>query len=95
MDQGRWDEAEKLQVDVINTRKEIFGSDHPNTLLSMSNLAFTYENQGKWYEAEKLQVDVMNALNAKLVLDHQDTLISMASLALTLLRSPSVALVLH
>jgi hypothetical protein len=59
--QGRWDEAEKLQVDVMNARKAKLGSDHPDTLTSMANLASTYWNQGRWDEAEKLQVDVMNA----------------------------------
>jgi hypothetical protein len=80
---GSWDEAEKLQVDVMNARKTKLGSDHPDTLTSMANLASTYRNQGRWDEAEKLQVDVMNARKTKLGSDHPHTLTSMANLAST------------
>ena len=50
--QGRWDEAEKLEVDVMNAFKAKLGSDHPHTLISMGNLASTYWNQGRLDEAE-------------------------------------------
>jgi hypothetical protein len=38
--QGRWDDAEKLEVQVVETRKTKLGADHPSTLTSMANLAF-------------------------------------------------------
>ncbi len=60
--QGRWDEAEKLEMDVMNVRKTKFGSDHPDTLTSMYNLASTYMKQERWDEAEKLNMNVMNVL---------------------------------
>ena len=72
--QGRWDEAEKLEVNVMNARKAKLGSDHPYTLTSIANLTCTYRNQGRWDEAERLEVDVMNARKAKLGSDHPDTL---------------------
>ena len=81
--QGRWDKAEKLEVDVMNAFKAKLGLDHPHTLTSMGNLASTYWNQGRWDEAEKLEVDVMNAFKAKLGSDHPHTLISMGNLAFT------------
>jgi hypothetical protein len=65
----------------MNARKTKLGSDHPDTLTSMANLASTYRNQGRWDEAEKLEVDVMNARKTKLGSDHPDTLTSMANLA--------------
>jgi len=40
--QGRWEEAEKLQVDVVDSFKERLGMDHPSTLNSMAHLASTY-----------------------------------------------------
>ena len=80
---GSWDEAEKLQMDVMNASKTRLGSDHPFTLSSMANLAATYRKQGRWDEAEKLQMDVMNARKTKLGLDHPDTLTSMGNLAST------------
>src|SRR6266550_1981912 len=73
--QGRWDEAEKLEMDVMNESKRKLGLDHPDTLTSMANLASTYRDQGRWDEAEKLQMDVMNARKTKLGLDHPDTLV--------------------
>jgi Tetratricopeptide repeat len=38
---GRWNEAEKLQVDVVELRKRLLGAEHPDTLLSMANLTAT------------------------------------------------------
>ena len=55
-DQGRWNEAEKLQVVVMETMKRILGDKHPDMLYSMANLAATYRSQGHWNEAERLQV---------------------------------------
>jgi ankyrin repeat protein len=80
--QGRLDETEMLEVDIMNARKAKLGSDHLDTLTSMANLALTYSNQGRWDEAEKLEVDIMNAKKAKLGSDHLGTLASMANLAL-------------
>lgn len=80
---GRWEEAGKLEMQVIETRKTSFGDDHPSTLSSMANLASTYWNQGRWYEAEQLEVQVMKIRRTKLGEDRPDTLTSMASLAFT------------
>lgn len=40
--QGRWTEAEKLQVQVLKTRKRVLRVEHSHTLTSMHNLAKTY-----------------------------------------------------
>ena len=45
--QGRWKEAEELQVQVIKISKRMLGEEHPFTLSSMVNLAATYRNQGR------------------------------------------------
>ncbi len=45
--QGRWEEAEKLEVQVMETRKTKLGADHPDTLTSINNLASTYRSQGQ------------------------------------------------
>ena len=44
--QGRRNEAEQLEVQVVNMRKKHLGAEHPDTLTSMANLASTYWNQG-------------------------------------------------
>ncbi|KAJ5184564.1 hypothetical protein N7472_009404 [Penicillium cf. griseofulvum] len=81
--QGRWEEAEQLQVQVMETNKTKLGEDHPYTLSSMANLASTYTNQGRWEEAEQLQVQVMETSKRILGEDHPNTLSSMANLAFT------------
>ena len=49
--QGRWDTAEELGVQVMEMSKKKLGADHPNTLTSMANLAITLESQGRDTEA--------------------------------------------
>jgi tetratricopeptide (TPR) repeat protein len=45
--QGRWTEAEEIDVQVIKTSRRVLGEEHPETLRSMGNLASTYRNQGR------------------------------------------------
>jgi hypothetical protein len=45
--QGRWKEAEELEVQVIETRKRVLGEEHPSTLNAISNLAFTLNSQNR------------------------------------------------
>jgi len=80
---GRYEEAEELFVQVMETRKTKLGADHPDTLTSMANLASTYRNQGRWDDAEKLEVQVVETSKTKLGADHPNTLTSMANLAST------------
>jgi hypothetical protein len=58
--QGRWNEAEQLEIQVMDMRKKLLGAEHPDTLLSMGNLASTYWNQGRWNEAEQLLIQVID-----------------------------------
>ncbi|RYN82566.1 hypothetical protein AA0119_g13410 [Alternaria tenuissima] len=81
---GRYKEAEELQVQVMQGRKRVLDDEHPSMLSSMANLASTYWNQGRWDEAEKLDVQVMETRKTKLGADHPDTLTSMSNLAFTL-----------
>jgi len=87
-EQGRWKEAETLQVVVMEKRKQVLGDDHPDTLTSMANLASTYRKQGHWKEAETLEVVVMEKRKQVLGDDHPDTLASMANLASTYWNHP-------
>jgi Tetratricopeptide repeat len=79
--QGRWNEAEQPQLQVIDTRKKLLGAEHPKTLTSMSNLASTYGKQGRWNEVEQLEVQVMDMKKKLLGAEHPYTLTSMANLA--------------
>ena len=81
--QGRWKEAEELQVQVMETTKRVLGVEHPDTLISITNLASTYWNQGRWKEAEDLEVQVMETTQRVLGVEYPDTLISITNLAST------------
>ncbi|KAI1666456.1 AAA superfamily ATPase [Pyrenophora tritici-repentis] len=80
---GRYEEAEELQVQVMQARKRVLGDEHSDTLSSMASLASTYWKQGRWKEAEELQVQVMQARKRVLSDEHPATLISMGNLSLT------------
>jgi tetratricopeptide (TPR) repeat protein len=81
--QGRWPEAEELEVQVLETSKQMLGLEHPDTLTRMADLASTYWNQGRWTEAEKLEVEVLEISKRVLGVEHPDTLTRMANLAST------------
>ncbi|PKS05676.1 hypothetical protein jhhlp_008196 [Lomentospora prolificans] len=79
-DQGRWDEAEKLFVQVMETRKLKLGDDHPSTLTSMANLAFTWKAQGRLTDALSLMRSCASSQQRTLGLRHPHTLSSLAAL---------------
>jgi len=81
--QGRFEIACTRRIAAFEMNQKIFGSEHPDTLISMGNLAATYRNQGRWDEAEELEVQVMKTSLRVLKAEHPDTLISMANLAAT------------
>ena len=57
--QGRWKEAEGLDVQVMEMRLRVLGDELPYTLTSMNNLTSTFWNQEQWKEAEELFVQAM------------------------------------
>jgi tetratricopeptide (TPR) repeat protein len=56
-EQKRWEEAEKLELQVVEARKRVLGPEHPDTLTSMHNLAYTYMGQGRRREAKQLEAE--------------------------------------
>jgi tetratricopeptide (TPR) repeat protein len=80
---GRYNEAEELFVQVMETFKRVLGEEHPSTMSSMANLASTYRNQGRWKEAKELEMQVMETRKRVLGEEHPSTLSSMANLAST------------
>ena len=57
--QGKWKEAEALQVVVMEKSKQLLGDEHPDTLRSIGNHARTYQNQGRLADAEILNTLMM------------------------------------
>jgi hypothetical protein len=76
-------EAEELEVQVMETKKRVLGVEHPDTVVSISNLAWTYRNRGRWKEAEELLVQVVEMRKMELGVEHPNTLTSMDKLTLT------------
>jgi tetratricopeptide (TPR) repeat protein len=81
--QGRSDEAEKLEVEVLELSKNVLREKHPDTILAMANLAATWWQQGRSDKAEKLQVEVLELRKKVLGEKHPDTVTAMANLAVT------------
>jgi hypothetical protein len=79
---GRRDEAEELEVQMMETRKVELGAEHPDTLTSVNHLTYTWK-AGRRDEAEELEVQVMETCKMKLGADHPDTLTSMNHLTYT------------
>jgi hypothetical protein len=78
--QGRWKEAEELQVQVMQTRKRVLGDEHPDTLTSMNNLAITLELQSRHKEALAL-IDLCFQSRRKVLGEqHPDTQSSLSAL---------------
>ncbi|KAE8132449.1 violaceus kinesin [Aspergillus pseudotamarii] len=78
---GRWKEAEELQLQVIELRKQVLGPEHPSTLTSMGNMAAIYWGQGRWKKAEELEIQVIELRKQVLGSEHPDTLTSIGNLA--------------
>lgn len=81
--QGRWDLAEQIQVDVLNVAQRTLGKEDLVTLASISNLGLTYQSQGRWKKAEELFTELMETCSRLLGQEHPDTLSSMNNLAIT------------
>ena len=58
--QGRWKEAEELEVKVMEARTRVLGDEHPDTLTAMANLGSTYLDQGQLEEIESPDSPVLD-----------------------------------
>jgi hypothetical protein len=57
--QGRLNDAEQLELQVLGLYKEVLGEKHPDTILTMTNLAATWQKQGRFDEARQLEADAL------------------------------------
>jgi hypothetical protein len=79
--QGRWQDAKKLQVQVMQTFKKIQSQEHPDTITSMENLALTYLSLGQLVEAEQLLIQVVDGTRKTLGVNHPSTVEAIRGLA--------------
>ena len=83
---GRLDEAEELYRKALGIRRRILGNEHPNTLLSMNNLATVLQrNKDKWSEAEALFREAVAIQRTKPSENRYNLLLALTNLG-TLLR---------
>ncbi|KAK2591134.1 hypothetical protein QQS21_011172 [Conoideocrella luteorostrata] len=82
-DQGRYNEAEEPEVQVMETYEKNLGQDHDLTTRSKFGLSSTLWYKGEQDAAAALQVEVMETLKKKLGEKHPDTLSAMGQLAVT------------
>ena len=68
-------------MQIIETRKRVFGEEHPSTITSIASLASIYRDQGRWKEAKGLGLQVMEIRKRILGEEHLSTITSIASLA--------------
>eukprot|EP00457_Paulinella_chromatophora_P000829 gb/GEZN01000829.1/.p1 GENE.gb/GEZN01000829.1/~~gb/GEZN01000829.1/.p1 ORF type:complete len:1062 (+),score=199.70 gb/GEZN01000829.1/:200-3385(+) len=79
--QGKFSEAERFSRLVLKRKEASLGATHPDTLLSMNNLAMLLKTQGKFSEAEPLYRRALEGSETNLGVTHADTLLSMNNLA--------------
>jgi len=77
---GRFNEAEELFVQVMETWKKVLGEEHPDTLLSMNNQAFTWQRYGRRADALKLMEECVLLCTRILGANHLNTLSSFSTL---------------
>ena len=75
MDQGKFAEAEPYYREALEKRRRVLGEEHPDTLVSINNMATLLEKQGRLDEAELLQRALLRKFGApsiilRLVLDN-------------------------
>lgn len=56
---GSWHKAAAIKKKVLEKTKWIFGNEHLNTILAMSNFASTLKDQGKLKEAAAMFREVL------------------------------------
>jgi tetratricopeptide (TPR) repeat protein/predicted Ser/Thr protein kinase len=80
-DLGLYPEAAKQLEAALDLRRRVLGPEHPDTLLSMHQLAMVYVNEGKFPQAEALLSETVQIRRAVSGPEHIDTIRAMNNLA--------------
>jgi len=83
-ERGAYGLAETLYRCGWGTTRRVLGSEHPDTLTIMSNLAATLSDQGDLEGAREMEEEVLEIKRQILGSEHPDTLTIMSNLAVTL-----------
>jgi tetratricopeptide (TPR) repeat protein len=90
-DTGLLEESRKLHEETLRGRRRVLGPAHPDTLISMNNLAATLQSQNRNAEAQKLYEEVIDIRERTLGRDHPSTLLSIKNLAVILMNQGQLA----
>jgi tetratricopeptide (TPR) repeat protein len=71
--QGKDEQAEEIYRQVLKLMEKVLGKEHPDTLMSMFNLAYVLSNQKRFSEAEALYQRALNGYGKTLASDHPTT----------------------
>jgi serine/threonine protein kinase/tetratricopeptide (TPR) repeat protein len=89
--QGRLEDAEKLQRQVLDSELRVLGPQSLETVDNQGNLAAMLDDKGEHAEAEKLNREVLEAKRRLLGPQSRQTLAAMDNLAINLARSGKLA----
>ncbi|MEM8560053.1 MAG: tetratricopeptide repeat protein [Bacteroidota bacterium] len=78
---ARWSVLQPLREDILSILEAEVGIDHPATLSSMNNLAYTLQMRGALNDAKPVFHLVLSRRIALLGKDHHDTLLSLSNYA--------------
>jgi tetratricopeptide (TPR) repeat protein len=84
---GNYALAETVAREAMVLGERVLGKDHPQTLLSVNNLAALYQAQGRYGEAEPLYVRALQTSERVLGKDHPDTLTTHLNLVVVLINT--------
>jgi len=88
---GLYPPAEPLLKRGLAVGERVLGPEHPDTLVSVNNLALLFESQGNYADAEPLYRRALETSERVLGPEHPDTLASMNNLAVLLVRKGDTA----
>ena len=80
---GKYEDAERLQIEVLRLRSSLLGAEHPDTIFAMGNLANTQHSLEKYADAEKLQIEVLDLGNRIFGEEHPKTITAAHNPAIT------------
>ncbi len=78
---GQYREAEPLRTRYLAICERVLGTEHPDTLGALNNLAILYWKQGKYEQAEPLYRRALDTYERVLGPEHPDTLSTVNNLA--------------
>ena len=80
VDAGRYEEAIPIQKKLVEIATRTLGSEHPQTALTLSNLAFFYGRVGDHAKAETLYRQAIAIQQKVLGAEHLDAAVTLSSL---------------